>query len=101
MSMRCAVGRGGTTTSHWCCWLGRSCWVCSRSGGEKMPHLTRPQVSRILRELLPHRSWTDAELLEWLGETQERNARAKLSHIKRRLIRQLEQLEQVELSCVA
>jgi len=40
--------------------------------------LTRPQVSRVLRELLPHRIWTPAELLQWLNDTQERNARAKL-----------------------
>jgi len=50
-----------------------------------MPQITRPQVSRVLRALLPHRTWTRAELLQWLSATQERNARAKLSHIKRRL----------------
>jgi Transposase DDE domain len=58
--------------------------------GEKMSQLTRPQVSRVLRELLPHRTWTRAELLQWLRATQERNARAKESHIKRRLRRQHE-----------
>jgi len=41
----------------------------------------------VLRELLPHRTCTPAELLAWLTETQERNARAKRSHIKRRLRR--------------
>jgi len=56
--------------------------------GKKMPLLTRPQVSRVLREVLPHRTWTHAELLAWLTDTQERNARAKHSHIKRRLRRQ-------------
>ncbi len=53
-----------------------------------MPLLTRPQVSRVLRDLLPHRTWTQAELLAWLTDTQERNARAKRSHTKRRLRRQ-------------
>jgi len=52
-----------------------------------MPLLTRPQVSRVLRAMLPHRRWTPAELLQWLTDTQERNARAKRSHIKRRLRR--------------
>ena len=50
-----------------------------------MPQLTRPQVSRVLRELLPQRVWTDEDLLHWLAETQQRNERAKQSHIKRRL----------------
>jgi len=38
--------------------------------------------------VLLHRTWTHAELLAWLTDTQERNARAKHSHIKRRLRRQ-------------
>jgi hypothetical protein len=50
-----------------------------------MPQITRPQVSRVLRALLPHRLWTRADLLQWLSDTQERTARAKQSHIKRRL----------------
>lgn len=50
-----------------------------------MPQLTRPQVSRVLRELLPQRVWTDEDLLRWLKDTQQRNERAKQSHIKRRL----------------
>jgi len=45
-----------------------------------MPLLTRPQVSRVLRELLPHRTWTHAELLAWLTKTQERNARQAHTH---------------------
>ena len=55
-----------------------------------MPLLTRQQVSRVLREVLPHRTWTPAALLWWLTDIQERNARAKQSHIKRRLRRQHE-----------
>jgi len=53
-----------------------------------MPQLTRPQVSRVLRAVLPHRTWTRAELLQWLSDTQERNGRAKHAHVKRRLRRQ-------------
>jgi hypothetical protein len=56
-----------------------------------MPLVTRLQVSRVLRALLPQRIWTAQDLLHWLLTTQERNARAKLSHIKRRLRRQHEQ----------
>ncbi len=50
-----------------------------------MPQLTRPQVSRILRELLPRRHWSVVELLEWLADMQLRNERAKRSHLKQRL----------------
>ncbi len=50
--------------------------------------LTRPQVSRVLRELPSHRTSTHAEMLAWLIETQGRNARAKQSHLKRCLRRQ-------------
>ena len=56
-----------------------------------MPQITRPQVSRVLRALLPQRTWTVEDLLQWLLTTQERNDRAKQSHIKRRLRRQHEQ----------
>ena len=55
-----------------------------------MPRLTLPQVSRVLRELLPRRIWTPLDLLGWLAETQDRNDRAKRSHAKRRLRRLLE-----------
>ncbi len=56
-----------------------------------MPLVTRPQLSRVLRDLLPQRLWTDAALLQWLSDTQRRNARAKQSHIKRRLRQQHDQ----------
>ncbi len=49
-----------------------------------MPQLTRPQVSRVLRELLPKQAWSADELLRWLHETQTRNERAKRSHTQRR-----------------
>ena len=49
-----------------------------------MPQLTRPQVSRVLRELLPKQAWSAEELVRWLHETQTRNERAKRSHAQRR-----------------
>ena len=52
-----------------------------------MPLITRPQISRVLRQLLPQRTWTSHELWEWLADTQGRNHRAKRSHAKRRLAR--------------
>ena len=52
-----------------------------------MPGWTRPQVSRVLRELLPKRQWTREDLWRWVRDTQERNARAKRSHAKRRQLR--------------
>ncbi len=51
--------------------------------GEKMPQVTRQQISRVLRELLPHRTWSRVELLQWLRAMQARNERVKRSHIKR------------------
>ncbi len=50
-----------------------------------MPQVTRQQVSRVLRELLPRRHWSVVELLEWMEDMQLRNERAKRSHLKRRL----------------
>ncbi len=50
-----------------------------------MPRLTRQQVSRVLRELLPRREWSVVDLLEWLEDMQLRNERAKRSHLKRQL----------------
>ena len=50
-----------------------------------MPQVTRQQVSRVLRELLPRRVWSVVDLLEWLEDRQLRNERAKCSHLKRRL----------------
>ena len=52
-----------------------------------MPHITRPQAYRIVRELLPRVRFTAAELLRWVEETQQRNERAKRSHAKRRALR--------------
>ena len=49
-----------------------------------MPEITRPQVHRIVYELLPRKHWTPAELVFWLNRTQARNAAAKRSHAHRR-----------------
>ena len=49
-----------------------------------MPQLTRPQVYRVVYELLPKKRWTPTELLGWLADTQRRNEAAKRSHAKRR-----------------
>jgi hypothetical protein len=38
----------------------------------------------VLREVLPRRRWTHADLRHWLAETRCRNARATASHAKRR-----------------
>ena len=53
-----------------------------------MPQITRTQLSRVLRVLLPQRQYTVQDLLHWLLTTQARNARAKRSHHQRRLRRQ-------------
>ena len=49
-----------------------------------MPQITRPQVYRVVREMLPRKSYGPYQLLQWLEETQLRNERAKLSHHRRR-----------------
>ncbi len=49
-----------------------------------MPLITRPQVYRVVRELLPKAQFGPSELLEWLQEVQRRNERARRSHQKRR-----------------
>ena len=49
-----------------------------------MPRITRPQVYRVAREMLPRERFGPFELLRWLEETQERNEGASRSHAKRR-----------------
>ena len=49
-----------------------------------MPHITRPQVYRVVREMLPRERFGPFELLRWLEETQDSNERARRSHAKRR-----------------
>ena len=52
--------------------------------GEKMPRIARPQVYRVVREMLPRERFGPDELLQWLEETQLPNERASLSHQRRR-----------------
>ena len=52
--------------------------------GGKMPRITRPQVYRVVREMLPRERLGPEELLRWLEETQDSNERARRSHAKRR-----------------
>ncbi len=52
--------------------------------GQKMPRITRPQVYRVVRELLPQERFGPPELLRWLADVQLRNERARCSHAKRR-----------------
>ena len=51
--------------------------------GKKMPRITRPQVYRVVREMLPPERFGPADLLRWLEDTQDSNERAKRSHAKR------------------
>ena len=53
-------------------------------GGGKMPRITRSQVYRVVREMLPRERFGPDELLRWLKETQDGNERARRSHAKRR-----------------
>ena len=55
-------------------------WLPRRTG------VTRPQLTRILRAALPRRRWTLGDLRRWLDATRHRNACAKASHAKRRLL---------------
>ena len=52
--------------------------------GEKMPRITRPQVYRVVREMLPREGFGPDKLLRWPEQTQECNDRARRSHAKRR-----------------
>ena len=55
--------------------------------GKKMPRITRPQVYRVVREMLPREQFGPDELQLWLEDTQLRNERARRSHEKRRSTR--------------
>ena len=48
-----------------------------------MPRITRPQVYRVVREMLPQERFGPDELLLWLEGTQQRNERARRSHERR------------------
>ena len=49
-----------------------------------MPQITRPQVYRVVRELLPREQFGPKLLLRWLEDVQLRNERARRSPEKRR-----------------
>ena len=53
-------------------------------GGKRCPRITRPQVYRVVREMLPRERFGPDELLRWLEDTQDSNERAGRSHAKRR-----------------
>ena len=52
-----------------------------------MPRITRPQVYRLVREMLPREQFGPDQLLLWLEDTQLRNERARRSHERRRSTR--------------
>ena len=52
-----------------------------------MPLITRPQVYRVVREMLPRQRFGPEELLRLLEAEQSRNQRASRSHAKRRAAR--------------
>ncbi len=52
--------------------------------GKKMPLLTRSQVYRVVREMLPRENFGPQELLRWMEWTQQRGERSRLSHQRRR-----------------
>ena len=49
-----------------------------------MSRITRPQVYRVVREMLPRDRFGPDELLWWLKHTQCSNERASRSHAKHR-----------------
>ena len=49
-----------------------------------MPRITRPQVYRVVREMLPRERFGPEELLRLLEAEQLHNKRASRSHAKRR-----------------
>ena len=51
--------------------------------GKKMPLITRPQVYRVVREMLPRQRFGPEELLRLLEAEQTRNEQANRSHAKR------------------
>ena len=50
--------------------------------GGKMPRITRPQVYRVVREMLPRERFGPDELLLWLVESQLRNEQARTAPTK-------------------
>ena len=52
-----------------------------------MPRTTRPEVYRVVREMLPREQFGPDQLLSWLEDTQLRNERARRSHERHRSTR--------------
>ena len=87
------MGLDGYETCTWAGWhhhialclvAGAFLLSLQQEWGKKMPRITRPQVYRVVREMLPQERYGPRELLQWLEYTQERNERAMRSHEKRR-----------------
>ena len=58
-----------------------------------MPRITRPQVYRVVREMLPREQFGPDQLLWWLEDTQLRNERARRSHERHRSTRREGRME--------
>ena len=61
--------------------------------GKKMPRITRGQVYRVVREMLPRERFGPKELLWWLEQSQLRNERASRSHERHRSARREGRME--------
>ena len=73
--------RGGLASPLALCLLAELSY-CQHAWGEKDALDLRPQVYRVVREMLPRER--SRELLQWLEGTQQRNERASRSHERRR-----------------
>ena len=58
-----------------------------------MPRIMRPQVYRVVREMLLREQFGPDQLLLWLENTQLRNERARRSHERRRSTRREGRME--------
>ena len=58
-----------------------------------MARITRPQVYRVVREMLPRERFGPRELLQWLEESLLRNERASRSLERRRSARHQRRME--------
>ena len=89
---RPGVGRVGSTIAL--CLLGGAFLLgLQQDWGKKMPQITRPQVYRVVREMLPRERFGPEELLRWLNESQRRNEQASRSHARRRSARRQGRME--------